>query len=459
MHDKISYLDSAGSNPGTSMVRIPVRSLLQGSEEGRGLRLVSGEEGYVKRIFGMEIPFSLYQQILSVGKRLGVSKNFREVIDYFQVPPEETPPGFRIEFFLDTDGIVRADLVRDISYDKNGVKRPTRFLFSADSANPYEVAEIKGLIANLTCNPGIIYDLFINNPKANVGGKFKTRDEVMKEIGDILGPGCDISVELNNPYEEDTSKLLEEAARFREILSPYRVVIKVPHTGPINAGNYHELWEGSKQFSLKYNEGSTRDLLRGHNLALLLREHGYRVNFTLMFEPYQTALALQAKPYFINSFIRHRQNQSLEIRKLLALYRETEDPMYLKTLRTFLIEKDYLPPKDREMDLLEVKKLAERILEYRQVKEDERYDGLDGVRHNLRLLRHANLPDTRLIICSMEGEYNYPDIDRLLTEPEFADMGDRILITAEPEYLARFTSSNLVITYQRRFLNAARGQK
>ncbi len=459
MLDKTPSMQKFVINQGEPSLRIPIRSLLQESTNGEGLKIVSEEEQYVKRVQDVEIPFSLYQQIRSIGKRLGVTKNFREIIDYFQVPPDETPPGFRIEFLLDRDGVIRADLVRDISYDKNGVKRPTRFLFSADSANPYEVAEIKGLIANLTCNPGIIYDLFINNPKANVGGKFKTRDEVMREIGNILGPGCDISVELNNPYEEDTSKLLEEAARFREILSPYRVVIKVPHTGPINVRNYHELLEGAKQFSLRYNEGSTKDFLRGHNLALLLREHGYRVNFTLMFEPYQTALALQAKPYFINSFIRHRQNQSLEIRKLLSLYQNTEDPSYLKTLRTFLVEKDYLPPKDREMDLLEVKKLAERILEYRQVKEEERYDGLDGVRYNLRLLRHANLPDTRLIICSMEGDYNYPDIDRLLTEPEFADMGDRILITAEPEYLARFTSSNLVISYQRRFLNAARGQK
>ena len=448
-----------GSTPRESALRIPVRSLIQGYREGVGLQPVSGEETYIERIENVEIPYSLYQQIREAGRRLGVSRKFREIVDYFHVPPGETPPGFRVEFLLDVDGVVRADLVRDIAYDKNGAKRPTRFLFSADSANPYEVAEIKGLIANLTCNPGIIYDLFINNPRANVGGKFKTRDEVMREIGDILGPGCDISVELNNPYEEDTTKLLEEAARFREILSPYRVVIKVPHTGPINGANYHELWEGSKQFSLKYNEGRTKDLFRGHNLALLLKEHGYRVNFTLMFEPYQTALALQAKPYFINSFIRHRQNQSLEIRKLLSLYRKTEEPIYLKTLRTFLVEKDYLPAGDREMDLLEVKKLAERILEYRQVKEDERFDGLDGVRHNLRLLRHANLRDTRLILCSMEGDYNYPDIDRLLTEPEFADMGDRIIITAEPEYLARFTSSNLVITYQRRFLNAARDQK
>lgn len=301
-----------------------------------------------------------------------MSRNFREIIDYFRVPEVETPPGFRIEFVLDTDRVVRAEMVRDISHDKNGVKRPTRFLFSADSANPYEVAEIRGLIANLTCNPGIIYDLFINNPKANLGKKFKTRDEVITEIGNILGAGCDISVELNDPYEEDTSKLLEEAARFREILSPYRVVIKVPHTGSINRGNYQELWEGSKQFGRKYDEGSTKGLFRGHNLALLLREHGYRVNFTLMFEPYQTALALQAKPYFINSFIRHRQNQSLEIQRFLSLYRRTEDPGYLKTLRAFLVEKDYLPPRDIERDLLEIKTLAEGILEYRQVKEGER---------------------------------------------------------------------------------------
>lgn len=28
---------------------------------------------------------------------------------------------------------------------------------------------MKELISNLTCNPAIIYNLFINNPKANVG--------------------------------------------------------------------------------------------------------------------------------------------------------------------------------------------------------------------------------------------------------------------------------------------------
>ena len=35
---------------------------------------------------------------------------------------------------------------------------------------------------------------FINNPKANKRNCFKTRDEVMQELGRILGPGEDISV-------------------------------------------------------------------------------------------------------------------------------------------------------------------------------------------------------------------------------------------------------------------------
>jgi hypothetical protein len=59
----------------------------------------------------------------------------------------------------------------------------------------------------------------------------------------------------------------------------------------------------------------------------------------------------------------------------------------------------------------------------------------------------------------MEGDYNYPDIDNLMTDPEYADVIDRVIITAEPEYLARFTSTNQVVSYQRRFMNAARGQK
>jgi hypothetical protein len=179
-----------------------------------------------------------------------------------------------------------------------------------------------------------------------------------------------------------------------------------------------------------------------------------------MFEPYQTAFALQAKPYFINSFIRHRQMQSASIKQYLDLYRVSDDRKFLTELRKFFIEKDYLPASAAGMDLFDVKKMGERIVKYRQAEEGfEGDDGLDGVRHNLRVLRNCNLPDTRLIICSMEGDTMYPALDSMLTEEEFEDMMDRVVITAEPEYLARFTSTNQVISYQRRFLNAAKSAR
>jgi hypothetical protein len=56
----------------------------------------------------------------------------------------------------------------------------------------------------------------------------------------------------------------------------------------------------------------------------------------------------------------------------------------------------------------------------------------------------------------MDGLLAYPDITRMLTEPEFIDMHHRVLITMEPGYLARWTSHAQVVSYQRRFMRAAR---
>jgi hypothetical protein len=441
-------------------LKLSIKTLLSAYESNESAAsVILKEKEYVDRVLNTPISADHYSFLKSNIKWVGVTKNFREVIDYFKTPAGETPAGFKIQYEMTETNVLRVDLVRDIAYDKNGVKRPTNVLFSADSANPYEIVEIKDLLANLTCNPGIIYDLFINNPKANVGNKFKTRDEVMQEIGKILGPGCDISVELNNPFSDSINELLEEAAKFEEMLSKYRVVIKVPHTGPVNATNVKELLEGDKKFQRAYDAGTTKDKLRGHNLTLLMHEHGYRVNFTLMFEPYQTALALQAKPYFINSFVRHRAIASKTIKTYLDDFNRTKDSKFLEDLRTFFIEKDFMSPAGISTNLSDIRKTAERIIKYRNVDNNEGFDDLDGVRHNLRLLKNSNLPDTRLIICSMEGEENYPAIDKLLTEPEFIGMNDRVVITAEPEYLAKFTTTPQVVTYQRRFMNAAKGQK
>lgn len=433
--------------------------VVRSSIQKLNLPVVRGEEEYVSRIEKLPLNLDEFEFISRTADYIGVTDEFKKVIDFFKVPKGETPAGFEIQLEISRDRVLRADLRRNISFDKNGQRRPTNLLFSADSANPYEVAPVAGMISNLTCNPGIIYDLFINNPKANVGNQFKTRDEVMEEIGKILGPGCDISVELNDPFGKSDAEILEEAARFKEMLSEYRVVIKVPHTGPVNRDNVKELLSGDKKFSRSYTDVDTKDAFRGHNLALMLREHGYRVNFTLMFEPAQTALALQARPYFINSFIRHRYMQTQMMRQLLELYKVTDDRKYLEELRSYMLAKDYLAAGHENEDLLAVKEKAAIIVDQRRINSEEGADGLDGIRHNLRLLRQTNMEDTRLIICSMEGDYNYYDIDRLLASEEYSDMAGKVVLTAEPNYLARFSSANQVISYQRRFMNAANGRE
>ncbi len=438
-------------------LKCTVQSLLWKAENG--VKVAAGQEGYVERIRNHRLDYGLYLQIREAASYLGVTANFREVVDSFKVPAGQTPAGFRVDYHLRADGLVEADLVRDIAFDKNGLRRPQRILFSADTANPYEVAPVKDLIANVTCNPAIIYNLFINNPKANVGGKFKTRDEVLREIGNILGPGCDISVELNDPFRSSESEILEEAARFRDLLSKYRVVIKVPHTGAVNQDNVAQLLTGDKRLDVRYNEGRTADYFRGHNLALMLKENGYRVNFTLMYEPYQTALALQARPYFINSFVAQRQGNSVHMAGLLNAYESTGDVAFVEMLKKFMLENDYLSTADAAKDTFAAYTRAKDVLKYRGFGEEGGGDGLDSIRHNLRVLRQANLDDTRLIICNFQGENVYPYFDKLLMEPEFADMTDRIVITGSPDLLGNYTSSPLVTFFHRRFMNAAAGAK
>lgn len=435
------------------MIHYTLVSLLE-----KNTTVVPGDESFVRRALHKELSQDEFSLLRTCVRHIGVTERFRDVLRTFPVAENETPAGFEIRYELAPDGLLNIDLKRNISYDKNGEKRPTKFIYSADSANPYEIAPIKDLIGNLTCNPGIIYDLFINNPEANVGHKYHTRDEVMKDIADLLGPGCDISVELNNPFA-DFSAILEEAQKFREMFSEYRMVIKVPHTGPVNASNVGQLLTGDKKLSTRWNQAATADYLHGHNLALRLQENGFRVNYTLMFEPWQTGMALQAKPYFINSFVRQRYGVTSYINGLLTAYQKTYDERFLKDLRAFMLKWDFLSSKDQDMDLLQVERIARETVAYRKINDPEGFDGLDGVRHNLRMLRNCNLEDTRLIICSIEGSRMYPELDKLMAEEEFRDMTDRIVITTDPAYLAQNTSAPQIITYQRRFMNAANGEK
>lgn len=421
--------------------------------------IAAEDYGYAARVEDIELPFELCEEIRRAKPTaFGVTPYFKKVVNDLKTAPNETPAGFRVEFRLDCGNVLRADLHRDIAYEKNNQRRPTKLLFSADSANPYDVERVKDIISNLTCNPAIIYNLFLNDPKANVGGRFKDRDEVMREIGRILGPGCDISVELNDPFGASENQLLEEAARFKEIIGEHRIVIKVPHTGAVNKENVKELMSGSGRFMRRYDEGEVKDYFRGHNLALMLHEHGYRTNFTLMFEPCQTALALQARPAYINSFIMFRQVQSEKMRELVREYEVGGKISALEALRDYMVENDYLSGAECDCRLDYALSLAREILKYRGYDSPDA-DGLDGIRHNLRMLRNSQLPDTRLIICNFQSKWCYPYVDRMLMEPEFADMLDRVVITAPPAILGEYTTNAIVTQFHRRFMNAANGAR
>ena len=415
-----------------------------------GVTMIPGHEPYFVRVKNCRLDVDDFLRLSQYVKALGVTDTFKQIIDYFKTPAGETPAGFRVEYKVAADGELLVDLKRDIGYGKNSVKRGTGVLYSADCASPYEIYDCRNVIANVTTNPAIIYNTFINNPKANVGGKFKTREEVMVEIANIVGPGVDISVELNNPFASE-QEILEEAAQFKELLSPYRLVVKVPHLGPITQENLPALLGDG--FPYRYNEATAASAFHSHNLALMLHEHGYRTNFTLMAEPHQTAIALQAKPSFINTFVRNRYHHNEQFEKLLKCFEATGDENFLIQLRAYMIQTYYLAGKDSNLNLFEVKRTAEWLLKYRRW-EGKGRDGLDQARHNLRVLRQSNLPETKLIICSMDG-HQLASVEEMLMEEEFDGMSDRVVVTVSPDYLARFTSSPAVLQYNKSFITAA----
>ena len=422
---------------------------------GDGVTAANGQEENVERVKNFPISLQDFSMIKPFVKYLGVTKNFADIIESFQVPAGETPAGFRAEFELVEGGCLQVDLKRDIGYGKNSVKRGTGMIFSADCADPYKIKAFGNLIGNITTNPSIIYDRFINNEKANIGHRFTTREQVLRAMSTIVGPGVDVSVELNNPFESD-SEILEEAARFREIINPYQLVVKVPHLGPLTKENVGDLLDG--RFPLRYDEASVESACRSHDMAMLLYENGYRVNFTLMAESHQTALALQVKPAYINTFMRNRYHYSEKIDAFLKCFEATGDEKHLEELRKFLIASDYLSCRDTDLSLFEVKRKAEWLMKYQGWQTSEGSDGLDQSRHALRELRNSNLPDTRLIICSLDSSM-YSMVDRMLMEKEYADMADRVVITADPDYLAGFASSPAVLKYNKSFIAAAASEK
>ena len=76
-----------------------------------------------------------------------------------------------------------------------------------------------------------------------------------------------------------------------------------------------------------------------------------------------------------------------------------------------MIANHYLGKGDAELDLLETLSQAKRMVAYRH---NESSDGLDSARASVRWLRASNLPDSRLIVCSLDGDTLFPMVMSML---------------------------------------------
>jgi hypothetical protein len=135
-------------------IKLSLGTLLFAHDQSDSLvSVISKDKEYVDRVVNQPISADHFSFLKNHVRYVGVTSNFREIIDYFK-----TPAGFRIEYKLTESNVLRVDLGRDISFDRNGQKRPTKVLFSTDSANPYEVEPVKNVIASRTSVFGQIYD-------------------------------------------------------------------------------------------------------------------------------------------------------------------------------------------------------------------------------------------------------------------------------------------------------------
>ena len=102
------------------MADCTMKSTLRALLANDGTSIVKSDEAYIGRVLDHAFDVDDLLKIQGSIKYVGVTASFRDVIDYFHVPEGQTPPGFRIEYVYIGKGLLAVDLVRDISYGKNG---------------------------------------------------------------------------------------------------------------------------------------------------------------------------------------------------------------------------------------------------------------------------------------------------------------------------------------------------
>lgn len=141
-----------------------------------GAAAVRGEESHVERIIHMPISGEDYCALRGI-RHIGVTERFRDVLATFPTPEGETPAGFRRELVMEAGEVLRVDLVRDISYDKNGDLRPTNVLFLRTAPIPMKLRPSVRCLPTSPAIPGLSTTCFltIRRPTSATGSATGTR--------------------------------------------------------------------------------------------------------------------------------------------------------------------------------------------------------------------------------------------------------------------------------------------
>ena len=63
-------------------------SLARASTANGSIALIAGDESYVRRAYGFPLSFETYSGLLASIRHIGVTAEFRMVVDYFHVPED-----------------------------------------------------------------------------------------------------------------------------------------------------------------------------------------------------------------------------------------------------------------------------------------------------------------------------------------------------------------------------------
>ena len=82
-------------------LKISLRTLLfaHNQNESTATVIVKDRE-YVDRVLNTPLSAEHFDFLKNNIKYVGVTENFREIIDYFKIPAGETPAGFKIQYEL-----------------------------------------------------------------------------------------------------------------------------------------------------------------------------------------------------------------------------------------------------------------------------------------------------------------------------------------------------------------------